>query len=406
MSNVLNDRIANSGKARESHASLGSRARLSTTLQHAGAEYRVGKGLVSATETSVTFRSPSNDDDPVYQRLSNTSNNRELRAVLAQAFGGEDAFVTNSGMAALTLILATELRPGDEIICQEDCYGSTRGLLENVMEDWGIVTRFCKAKNMAEHIGPRTRALLVETISNPFCEPQDVVAVCALARKFGLLSIVDNTFASPYNCRPTEFGADYVWESATKYLNGHSDQVAGVVIASKQRIAKTEKRAMYLGCFLSSESCVRLLRGLRTFALRMERHNQNGAAFAAALSSIQGVDRVFYGFHSVAAASDPVLDSMSKVLSGFGGMVCLRFASDVDVHRVCAALKYAADVPSLGGTETTVCMPLHTTHKWTAPELRQSLGIDGQVLRVSVGLEDTADIVGDFRQAVLASVGV
>jgi cystathionine beta-lyase/cystathionine gamma-synthase len=368
---------------------------VATALQHAGSQHRVGRGLVSATEQSVTFHPESLGGDPIYARLSNTANNQELCEVMAAAFGSEAAFVTCSGMAALHLILSSELAPGDEIICQEDCYGSTRGLLEKVMTRWGVVTRFAPAAALLESTTARTRAVLCETISNPFCQPLDVPAFCHGARERGVLSIVDNTFASPYLLQPSRWGADYVWESATKYLNGHSDQVAGVVATTAQKRQQLEKTAMYLGSFLDSDGCVRVLRGMRTFALRMERHSSNGLAFAQAMSVTPGVARVDYG--AMPGQGSLVRGLFSR---GFGGMLCLRFDASIDVPLMCQSLALAADVPSLGGTETTVCMPLHTTHKWSDPAETARLAIDSQVLRVSVGLESPEDIIADFRQAI------
>ncbi len=380
--------------------------RVETVLQHSGNQHRIGKGLISATEQSVTFRVESTEDEPVYQRLSNTSNNKELQSVLADLQHSEGAFVTNSGMAALYLILATELRPGDHIVCQENCYGSTKGLLDKVLKDWGVRASFCSVQDLANHLQPTTRAIIVESISNPFCVPQDVAAACALAQSRGIVSIVDNTFASPWNCKPLTLGADYTFESATKYLNGHSDQVAGVIGASSARIQAIASRAMYLGCFLASDSCVKLLRGLRTFALRMQRHNENGTGFANAMRLLPQVERVYYGVQQVDAHSGTSYeDRIREIFGGFGGMVCLRFRRDIDVPKMLSRCRFVADVPSLGGTETTACIPLHTTHKWTEAEECKRLGVDEFVLRVSVGLESLDDIVADFRQAMLASAG-
>lgn len=377
---------------------------IATLLQHSGNEHRIGKGLVSATEQAVTFRVDSTDDEPMYQRLSNTANNKEIQSVLADLQGAEASFVTNSGMAALYLILATELRPGDHIICQENCYGSTKGLLDKVLKDWGIRASFCPVAEIADHLQPTTRALIIESISNPFCVPQDIRGACLLAKSKGIVSIVDNTFASPWNCRPLALGADYTFESATKYLNGHSDQVAGVIGATANRIQTLASRAMYLGCFLASDSCVKLLRGLRTFALRMERHNENGQAFAAAMRQLPQVEKVYYGLPQSEAHHEMVTnDAIKECFSGFGGMVCLRFQRGLEVPKLLARLRYVADVPSLGGTETTACMPLHTTHKWTAAEECKRLGVDECVLRVSVGLESLDDIVADFRAALQAA---
>ncbi len=380
--------------------------KVETVLQHSGNEHRIGNGLISATEQSVTFRVESTNDEPVYQRLSNTANNKEIQSVLADLQGSEGAFVTNSGMAALYLILATELRPGDHIVCQEDCYGSTKGLLDKVLKDWGVRASFCSVQDIANHFQPTTRAIIIESISNPFCLPQDIRTACALAQSKGIVSIVDNTFASPWNCKPLALGADYTFESATKYLNGHSDQVAGVIGASSQRIQALASRAMYLGCFLASDSCVKLLRGLRTFALRMQRHNENGMGFADAMRQLPQVERVYYGVPQRDGYNGlSYEDHIKGCFSGFGGMVCLRFRRDINVPKMLARCRYVADVPSLGGTETTACLPLHTTHKWTAAEECKRLGVDEFVLRVSVGLESLDDILSDFSQAVRASTG-
>lgn len=370
-----------------------------TLIQHVGKEHRVGKGLVSALETSVTFSVDSPDDTPVYQRLSNTANHKEVTAVLAALEGAEDAFVTSSGMAALHTVLVSELKPGDHVVCQDACYGSTQGLLRKVFEPWGINVSFAPVAQMGQAANDRTRVFLVESITNPFCVPQDIASVVALARSRGAVSVVDNTFASPLNIKPLSLGADYVYESATKYLNGHSDQVAGVIAASADKIRSASGVAMYTGCFLSTEGCHRLLRGVRTLAVRMKAHNEGGLLFAEGARQMKelGVEEVFHG--PARGAEAPA------GFQGFGGMMCLRFHPSVSVEKLMRHVKLIADVPSLGGTETTACMPLHTTHKWTSAEECARQGVNRHLLRVSVGLEDAHDLLEDLRQGLLAVRG-
>lgn len=367
-----------------------------TIIQHAGREHRVGKGLVSALETSVTFSVDSPDETPVYQRLSNTANHKEVTAVLAALEGGEAAFVTSSGMAALHTVLVSELKPGDHVVCQDACYGSTQGLLRKVFEPWGVGVGFAPVAEMERVANERTRVFLVESITNPFCVPQDIASVVALARSRGAVSIVDNTFASPLNIKPLLLGADYVYESATKYLNGHSDQVAGVIAGSAEKIQSLSALAMYTGCFLATEGCHRLLRGLRSLALRMKAHNEGGLLFAAGAREMTelGVEEVFHGPEPGTAAP--------QGFHGFGGMMCLRFHPSVSVEKLMRHVQLIADVPSLGGTETTACMPLHTTHKWTSQEECARQGVTRHLLRVSVGLEDPYDLLEDLRQGLVA----
>lgn len=367
----------------------------STLIQHAGKEHRVGAGLVSALETSVTFSVGSPEDTPVYQRLSNTANHKEVTAVLAALEGAEAAFVTSSGMAALHTALLGELRPGDHVVCQDSCYGSTQGLLRKVFEPLGVGVSFAPIEMMHTACTERTRVFLVESISNPLCVPQDVASVIQYARSRGAVSIVDNTFASPINMKPVALGADYVVESATKYLNGHSDQVAGVIAGSADKIRKAAGLAMYTGCFLSTEGCHRLLRGIRTLAVRMRAHNEGGLAFAAGARQMQelGVEAVFHG--------PPSGGPVPAGFKGFGGMVCLRFHPEVSVEKLMRHVKLITDVPSLGGTETTACMPIHTTHKWTAPEECARQGVTRHLLRVSIGLEDPRDLLADLSQGLI-----
>lgn len=198
---------------------------LPTHLQHGGSEYRVGRGLVSAVETSVTFVPDEPGGMPVYARLSNTKNHLEVCALLAGTEGAEAASVFASGMAAMTAFCFSFLKPGDHIVCQENCYGGNFGMFSKVLKHWGVDATFAPIEQWQTCFRANTRAVYFESISNPFCIPQDVKRAVELSKQHQCLSLCDNTFASPFNFRPLEHGVDVVLESGTKYLNGHSDVV-------------------------------------------------------------------------------------------------------------------------------------------------------------------------------------
>lgn len=364
-----------------------------TRLQHAGSEHRVGKGLVGAQELSVTFATDSIEEIPVYARLSNTSNHAEVCALIATLHHAADAAVFSSGMAAMTAFLFTFLKPGDHVLAQDNCYGGNQGLLLKILTRFGVDTTFAPISEWDSHVRENTRVCYFETISNPFCLPQDLFRAVQIAKANACLSICDNTFASPINCQPLEHGVDIVLESATKYLNGHSDLVCGALAGSSNLIKKINETAMYLGGFLSTSGCVTLMRGLRTLALRMQQHNENGIAFARKMRASSLVKEVNCG--GLCASDD---HRMKHFRGGFGGMVSVRFQPHVDVLQLLNHMTLVRNVPSLGGTETTACMPYYTTNRWTSESERQRLKIDTSLVRFSVGIENWADIVADVLE--------
>jgi cystathionine beta-lyase len=360
-----------------------------TLLQHAGEKFRVGKGLSPAIEMSVTYQTESVDEVPVYARLSNTNNHFEVEAMLAALHEAEAAAVFGSGMAAFTAVALTFFKEGDHVILQENCYATSQNFFTKIMARFGVEASIAPIENWENLIRSNTRMLIFETISNPFCIPQDLAQAVALGKKHGILTLCDNTFASPMNCRPGVLGVDLVLESATKYLNGHADLVAGAVVGSTLLLKKLRETAMYLGGFLSTTGCVQLLRGLRTLKIRMEAHNSNGLAFVKALRKTTLVDDVCYGLSKEKEHLSALFEN------GFGGMCAVRFSSKVNVKKMMREFKLIYDAPSLGSTETTACMPAFTTHKWTSLEEQRRLGIDEQLVRFSIGLEDAEDIAND-----------
>jgi cystathionine beta-lyase/cystathionine gamma-synthase len=372
-----------------------------TQLQHAGKEHRVGSGLVSATEISVTFESVSPTALPIYSRLGNTSNHKELESVLATLHEADEAIATGSGMGAFNLILMTLLKPGDHVLVQDTCYGGTYNLLTKVFGPWGITASFTPLVNWNQALQANTRMVIFESISNPFCVPQDLGLAVDFAKKHNLLSVCDNTFASPSLCRPLLHGVDIVLESATKYLNGHSDVIAGMVAGRRNILDLLRPPHAYLGTFLPTYQCTQLLRGLRTLDLRMDAHSKAGDLFARAMShEPEVVAEVNYGRGMLGNSAEAVLPYFSR---GFGGMVSIRFAAKVDVKKLMGHMRLVTNVPSLGGTETTATMPAYSTNWFMTAAEKLKYKIDDQLVRFSLGLENTADIIADVLAAATKS---
>ena len=363
-----------------------------TSLQHTGKEHRVGQGLVGAIETSVTYQSGDVSDPPVYSRLGNTSNHKELESVLALLEGSDAAIATGSGMSAFNLLFQALLRPGDHIVVQDCCYGGTHHYIDNILRPWGVSATFATIRDWPGAMRAETKMAVFESISNPFCEPQDVLAAVAACRAANVISVCDNTFASPVLCRPLQYGTDLVVESATKYLNGHSDVIAGLVAGRTDLMAALRKIHPYLGSFLPPQQCAQLLRGLKTLSLRVRQHTENGAAFAHFMRDARDVvSHVHYGAESAGI--------QSCFQNGFGGMVTVRFKDCVDVPSLMRKMKLVSDVPSLGGTESTATMPYFTTNWFMDDAAKKRLGIDTQVVRFSIGLEAPGDIAHDVLSA-------
>jgi cystathionine beta-lyase len=363
---------------------------IDTLIQHSGSNFRVGSGLVGAVEKSVTFATPSVEDTPVYSRLGNTQNHLELEKMLSDLHNADEAVAVGSGMSAWTLLFLAVVKPGDHILCQTGCYGGTYNFLTKVLQPWGVETTFAPIHEWEKKITDKTKMVVCESISNPFCIPQDLVLAVSLARKHNLLSVCDNTFASPVLCKPLNLGFDFVMESCTKYLNGHADVIAGMISGSHQKIRLLRSHHAYLGTFLPPDQCMQLLRGIRTLGVRMAAHSKNATIFSDKLSSNPKVQKVYYG-----------MKSQSDVFTqGFGGMLTIRFQSSVPVKKMMRKFKLIKDVPSLGSTESTATMPAFTTNWFMSSAEKSSFGIDEQLVRFSIGLENPEDLVADVIQAI------
>jgi cystathionine beta-lyase/cystathionine gamma-synthase len=376
----------------------------STRAVHAGEPpAQEGAPVVNPIVPSTTFYSdPSSGGEVLYTRYANGPNHLALAERLAALDGGDDAIPLASGMAAMACALLSCLQAGDHVLATHAIYGGTRVLLERELSRLGIATTFVDLTEAGweRAFRPETRVVLGESPSNPLLRVLDLRAISDAAHERGVAVIVDATFASPINLRPLEHGVDLVMHSATKYLGGHSDVTAGVLVGSDSRIAAVRERARVWGPLLDPHACWLLERGIKTLALRMERHNSNGIAIARWAAAEPGIARVHYP----GLASHPDHDLAARVLDGFGGMLGIEVegGGEAATHFV-RALRLAKLAPSLGGVETLVSEPRHTSHAYMTPEDRTANGIRDGFVRVSLGVEDPEDLIADFAQALHAA---
>jgi methionine-gamma-lyase len=378
----------------------------STRAVHAGGPApSVGAPVVMPIVPSTTFYSdPSGQGEVLYTRYGNGPNQRVVEQRLASLDGAEDALVVASGMAAMACALLSVLRAGDHVVATDAIYGGTRALLGDELSRLGIETTFTDlfSAGWTDALRPNTRVVLGETPSNPVLRVLDLRPIADAAHAHGAVVIVDATFGSPVNYRALEHGADIVMHSATKYLGGHSDVTAGVLCGSAERIGQARKRARVWGPALDPHGVWLLERGMKTLALRMERHNRNGMEVARWAETHPAVARVFYP----GLPSHPDHEIARRVLDGFGGMVGIEVRGGGEAAERCVrALRLAKLAPSLGGVETLVSEPRYTSHSAMTPQQREAAGIRDGFLRVSLGIEDAADLIADFDQALRAAGG-
>ncbi|HUC34805.1 MAG TPA: aminotransferase class I/II-fold pyridoxal phosphate-dependent enzyme [Gaiellaceae bacterium] len=362
-----------------------------------------GEPVVQPVVTSTTF---SFDDAAtfgrvmseeeygfLYSRLRNPTV-EELNGVLADLEGAEAAQAFSSGMAAISAALMTTLRPGDTLICANQLYGATYAFAEQRLKPLGVEIVHLDVTDHAAWERP-AKVRYVETMSNPGLPVADLEAIAA-TKGDGLL-VVDNTFASPALCRPLELGADIVCESATKYLNGHHDVTAGVFAGSAEAVAQARAWQIDTGAVLDAFPAYLLRRGLKTLALRMERHCANALAVARFLESHPKTERVYYA----GLESYPQRELAKRQLAGSGGMLALQLTGGRDAgESFMNGLELCIRATSLGGVDTVVSHPASTSHRQFSEEQLAAAGITPGLLRVSVGCEDADDIVADFGNAL------
>lgn len=373
--------------------------------------------LVPPVYQSATFAFPSADFGAacfageergyIYTRISNPTLDL-LEQRMAVLEGGAGAIAFGSGMGAITATCWTVLQPGDEVITDLTLYGCTFAFFEHGLKRFGVTIRsvdLTRPEALAAAIGPRTRMVYFETPANPNMRLVDIAAVCAIARAHGALTVVDNTYCTPWMQRPLELGADVVVHSATKYLNGHGDVTAGIAVAADAELAGRIRLCGLkdmTGAVLSPQDASLVLRGLKTLSLRMERHCANAAAIADLLASHPEVERVYYP----GLPNDPQHTLARRQMRAFGGMLAFELKGGLDAgRRFLDALQLVTRAVSLGDAETLVQHPATMTHStYTAEERAAALISDGLV-RLSAGLEEIDDLLADLAQALDAAAG-
>ncbi|NQT54650.1 MAG: aminotransferase class I/II-fold pyridoxal phosphate-dependent enzyme [Desulfobacteraceae bacterium] len=378
---------------------------IETKLIHAGEPEPLICGAVSMPifqSSTFEYTGATTYNDLKYIRLNNTPNHIALHQKLAALENAEAALVTASGMAAITTTLLTVLSSGDHLLAQECLYGGTHDFITRDFAELGILFDFIDGDDPGSwkrKLRPNTKAIFVETITNPLLQVADLTSVVEFAKEHGLVSIIDNTFASPINFRPSEWGFDLSLHSCSKYLNGHSDIVAGAVIGQTDLIEKITHKLNRLGGSLDPHACFLLHRGIKTLAVRMKYQSESALKIAEFLESHQAIENVNY----------PGLKShlrhqrACELFDGFGGMLSFESKGGINAaERFMQNTTLPIIAPSLGGIESLITRPVTTSHSGLSPKDLQKLGISDSLVRVSVGIEATEDIIEDFEQALKA----
>lgn len=334
-----------------------------------------------------------------YSRYGNPTH-AQVEAVMVSLEGGEAALVTASGMGAIFASVMSVLQKGDHVVAQRNLYANTTVLLETLLPRWGIECTFVdqtSAEGWAEALRPNTKLIYAETPTNPLMRLTDLRAVAKLGKDHGITTVVDNTFATPINQRPLEYGIDVVLHSATKYIGGHHDVTAGVIIGSQAFMERAWRFHIVMGAALSPFDAWLLLRGLRTLGIRVERHNQNALAVARFFESHPRIERVNYP----GLASHPQHELAREQMSGFTGIMSVELKGGYEeAESFIAALKLGAYAASLGGFETLLVHPAAMWSDTLTVDQRRAMGVNESLVRISVGLEDVQDLVADFAQAL------
>ena len=376
---------------------------LETKLIHAGEPDPLINGAVSIPVfQSSTFEYSGQTDyhDLKYIRLNNTPNHIALHQKLATLENAEAAVVTSSGMAAISTTILALLSSGDHCLAQECLYGGTHEFILKDLSALNISFDFIDGnapQNWEDKLRSNTKAVYVETMTNPLLQIADLKAVVEFAKSNKLISIIDNTFATPINFRPPELGFDLSIHSCTKYLNGHSDIVAGAVIGRRDMIEKITHKLNHLGGSLDPHACFLLHRGMKTLAVRMKHQNESALKIARFLENHQAIEKINYP----GIESHPGHKRACDLFDGFSGMLSFELKGGVEAaERFIQNTTLPIVAPSLGGVESLITRPVTTCHSGLCQEDLQKLGISDSLIRVSIGIEATEDLIEDFKQAL------
>ena len=333
----------------------------------------------------------------IYSRLGNPTT-RAFEEAMASLESGEDALAFASGMAAISSLSMTLLEPGDEALLLGPLYGGTEGLYLDVMQRLGVKVTTVTEEELPEALGRKPRLLYLETPTNPTLAIRDLEKIAGLARQHGVMTIVDNTFSTPYITRPLEFGIDVVLHSATKYLGGHGDALGGVLVGSAQLMQDVRLEGLrHLGGALGPLESFLFLRGLKTLPLRMERHNENAIRIARVLEGHPGLEAVHYP----GLEGHPGHEVARRQMNGFGGMLSIELAGGQEAAgRFLDSLQLFTQAVSLGDVASLACHPASTTHQLLPEPLLAQHGVTPGLVRLSIGIEDPEDLLSDIEQAL------
>ncbi len=332
-----------------------------------------------------------------YTRSGNPTR-EEVEKTLADLEGGTAGFAFASGLAAIATLLEL-FNPGDHLLVSDDLYGGTYRLFEEISRNHGLEFTYwdCSKDNLLYHIKKNTRAVFVESPSNPMMKVTDIRKVAALAKEHDLLTIVDNTFLTPYRQRPLELGADIVVHSGTKYLGGHNDTLAGFIVVKNEALGERLKFLQNaIGGVLAPFDSWLILRGIKTLAVRLEKQEENAMRIANWLKQHPRVEKVYY----VGLPEHEGYEISKSQASGFGSMISFSLDSPDLAAAVLGKVKLISFAESLGGVETLITYPLTQTHADIPEEMRARLGVDDKLLRISVGIEAVEDLIDDLEQAL------
>ena len=373
--------------------------RFSTRAIHAGEEPENPTGTVVVPIYQVSTyrqREPGSNIGYVYSRTGNPTRTA-LEHCLASLEEGEHGLAFASGMAAITTIILSQLKKGDHVLAVEDLYGGTHRLFDRIMHNFGLDFGYVKGTDLKEfetNLKPETKMIWVETPTNPLLRVVDIGGVAKIAHRHDALLVVDNTFMSPYLQNPLKLGADIVVHSTTKYLGGHSDLIGGAVVVSDPKVyEKVHFAQNAAGAIPGPMDCWLVLRGIKTLAVRMDRHCGNAQRIAEFLEGHAKVLKVVYP----GLTSHPQHALASKQMGGFGGMVSFHLKGGSDsCKKLLRNLKVFTPAESLGGVESLIEHPSSMTHASVPREEREKIGVSDSLIRVSVGLEDAEDLIGDL----------
>ncbi|HEV8046365.1 MAG TPA: aminotransferase class I/II-fold pyridoxal phosphate-dependent enzyme [Terriglobales bacterium] len=341
------------------------------------------------------------DTDMFYTRYGNPTHT-VVESAIAKLEGADAALLFASGMGAITTSILALLKSGDHVVAQRDIYGGASKFFTQWLPKLGIETALVDTVEYEQHenaIRPNTKILYLESPTNPTVRIVDLHKTAALAKKHGLISMIDSTFATPINQRPVEFGIDLIMHSGTKYFGGHSDLIAGIVAGRKDLIDRIRQTRTTLGGVMDPHAAWLLLRGIKTLAVRVQRQNESALRIAQFLAQHAKVRRVHYPFLD----GHPQRAVAMEQMSGGGGMLSFEVeGTGEDAKRMTEALRLFTLAPSLGGVDSLVSIPVLTSHAMISPDQRQKMGVTEQLIRLSVGIENANDLIADLEHALAA----